>query len=141
MVYRILGRFASSSCALRADASWSLCSVRLCAFTFLPFLFQSPPVLHYVWCGKDREFKFPHYVGFLSALRVLRPLKVFFHYTHNLPVVDKHFYNTWFDVSWNLIASTFKFSHLFVTLSLSVCLSFILSVCLFASLSHLVKLL
>ena len=60
-------------------------------------------MVHYVWCGRDRLFTFPHYVGLLSAVRVLRPLKLFFHYTHNLPVVDKNFYNTWFNVSCTFI--------------------------------------
>lgn len=33
-----------------------------------------PNVVHYVWLGTDLEFKFIHYVSFLSASRYIRPV-------------------------------------------------------------------
>ncbi|XP_076472109.1 uncharacterized protein LOC143301600 [Babylonia areolata] len=57
---------------------------------------QVAPAVHYVWCGGSRQLKFQHYLGLLSALRVLKPLKFYFYYTHNQPVQDRLWYNTWF---------------------------------------------
>lgn len=58
-----------------------------------------PPIVHYLWIGRDRLFTFQHYLGVLSALRITKPLKVVFHYTDNLPVIDTYRYNSWFSVS------------------------------------------
>ncbi|XP_059154915.1 uncharacterized protein LOC131940287 [Physella acuta] len=52
-----------------------------------------PTSAHYVWCG-EKLFKFEDYLGVLSVVRVLRPLKLVFHY-NKLPVVDRY-YHTWF---------------------------------------------
>ncbi|KAL8616785.1 hypothetical protein ACOMHN_017822 [Nucella lapillus] len=58
---------------------------------------QVSPAVHYVWCGSNRQLLFQHYLGLLSALRVLKPLKVYFHYTHSAPVLDNLWYNSWFE--------------------------------------------
>ena len=58
-----------------------------------------PPIVHYLWSGRNRLFTFQHYLGVLSALRITKPLKVVFHYTDNLPVIDRSRYNSWFSVS------------------------------------------
>ncbi|XP_076435497.1 uncharacterized protein LOC143275346 [Babylonia areolata] len=50
--------------------------------------------VHYLWCGQ-KTFRFQHYLGVLSVLRVVQPLKIVFHYTH-LPVLDRFWYHTWF---------------------------------------------
>ncbi|XP_059154933.1 uncharacterized protein LOC131940301 [Physella acuta] len=52
-----------------------------------------PTTVHYVWCG-EKLFKFEDYLGVLSVVRVLRPLKLVFHY-NKLPVVERY-YHTWF---------------------------------------------
>ncbi|XP_012939040.1 uncharacterized protein LOC101858985 [Aplysia californica] len=62
---------------------------------------NSPSTVHYVWCAK-RYFRFEDYLGVLSALRVLEPGKLVFHY-NSLPKVDGMYYNTWF---WELKQST-----------------------------------
>jgi len=59
----------------------------------------APPTVHYLWIGRDRLFTFQHYLGVLSALRITKPLKVVFHFTDNLPVIDTYRYNSWFSVS------------------------------------------
>ncbi|KAK7491067.1 hypothetical protein BaRGS_00017763 [Batillaria attramentaria] len=55
---------------------------------------QVPHTVHYLWCG-SKEFHFQHYLGVLSAIRILRPIKIVFHYTH-LPQLDEFWYHTWF---------------------------------------------
>lgn len=50
------------------------------------------PTVHYLWCGKEL-LRFHHYLGILSAIRVLHPTKIVIHYTH-LPLTDH--YNAWF---------------------------------------------
>nr|KAG5707439.1 hypothetical protein BaRGS_011943 [Batillaria attramentaria] len=50
-----------------------------------------PHTVHYVWCG-SKQLRFQHYLGLLSAVRVLQPVKLVFHYTE-LPVEDD--YNNW----------------------------------------------
>lgn len=52
-----------------------------------------PNTVHYTWCG-EKMFTFADYLGVLSIVRVLKPVKLVFHY-NKLPVV-KHLYNTWF---------------------------------------------
>ena len=56
--------------------------------------------VHYIWCGEKRTFRFCDYLSVLSALRVLRPLKLVFHFTH-MPVTD--LYNSWFQVSTQML--------------------------------------
>ncbi|XP_070173296.1 uncharacterized protein [Littorina saxatilis] len=58
---------------------------------------QVQHTVHYLWCGQ-KVFGFNDYLGVLSILRVLQPLKLVFHYTH-LPLLDDLWYNTWF---WEL---------------------------------------
>ena len=60
-------------------------------------VFQMPSTVYYMWCG-DKKFKFQHYLGLLSAIRLLHPLKIIFYYT-NPPVLDERWYYTWFQVS------------------------------------------
>ncbi|KAK7109816.1 hypothetical protein V1264_013797 [Littorina saxatilis] len=55
---------------------------------------QLPSTLHYVWCG-DKTFRFQHYLGVLSAVRILQPSKILFHSTH-LPDTSGDGYHTWF---------------------------------------------
>ncbi|XP_070196738.1 uncharacterized protein [Littorina saxatilis] len=57
---------------------------------------EMTPTVHYVWCGANRQFTFCHYLGVLSAVRILKPLKLLFHFTHSLPVLDQFMYNDWF---------------------------------------------
>ncbi|XP_059145770.1 uncharacterized protein LOC131932883 [Physella acuta] len=54
---------------------------------------DAPTTAHYVWCG-EKLFRFEDYLGVLSVIRVLKPLKLVFHYNH-LPF-DNEFYHTWF---------------------------------------------
>ncbi|KAK7466511.1 hypothetical protein BaRGS_00037386, partial [Batillaria attramentaria] len=54
---------------------------------------QVPHTVHYVWCG-SKQLRFQHYLGLLSAVRVLQPVKLVFHYTE-LPVAND--YNDWFE--------------------------------------------
>ena len=72
--------------------------------------FQVPRTVHYLWCG-SKQFRFQHYLGLLSAIRLLQPLKIVFHYTH-LPVVDTQWYNVWFQVSLCLGESFTTCTHL-----------------------------
>ncbi|XP_070210229.1 uncharacterized protein [Littorina saxatilis] len=58
------------------------------------FSVQLPSTLHYVWCG-DKTFRFQHYLGVLSAVRILQPSKILFHSTH-LPDTSGDGYHTWF---------------------------------------------
>lgn len=53
-----------------------------------------PRSVHYLWCGR-KQFLFRHYLALLSAVRMLRPATIFFHYSH-LPEVDPTLYNIWF---------------------------------------------
>lgn len=55
---------------------------------------ESPTTVHYVWCGR-KYFKFEEYLGMLSIIRVVRPLKIVFHY-NEFPIVDRLMYHTWF---------------------------------------------
>ncbi|XP_070177299.1 uncharacterized protein [Littorina saxatilis] len=55
---------------------------------------QLPSTLHYVWCG-DKTFRFQHYLGVLSAVRILQPSKILFHSTH-FPDTSGDGYHTWF---------------------------------------------
>ncbi|KAL8577200.1 hypothetical protein ACOMHN_061327 [Nucella lapillus] len=55
---------------------------------------QAHHTVHYLWCG-EKTFRFQDYLGVLSILRVIQPLKVVFHYT-NLPILDTTWYHTWF---------------------------------------------
>ncbi|XP_059149722.1 uncharacterized protein LOC131936687 [Physella acuta] len=55
---------------------------------------EGPSVVHYVWCGR-KVYKFQHQLSLLSAVRILRPLKIYFYY-HHLPEVDDFWYHTWF---------------------------------------------
>ncbi|XP_076444366.1 uncharacterized protein LOC143282562 [Babylonia areolata] len=57
-----------------------------------------PPTVHYVWCQSNKEFRFQHYLGLLSVLRLLQPLKIVFHYLE-LPAIDRLWYHVWF---WEL---------------------------------------
>ncbi|KAI8776999.1 hypothetical protein BgiBS90_022747 [Biomphalaria glabrata] len=54
---------------------------------------ELPTVVHYVWCG-NKFFRFEDYLGVLSMVRVLRPMKLIFHYD-SLPL-EKDLYHTWF---------------------------------------------
>ena len=56
-------------------------------------------MVHYLWCGKKKELTFQHYLGLLSALRVLKPVKVFFHFAKGEPAKGDTLYNSWFQVS------------------------------------------
>ncbi|XP_005104396.2 uncharacterized protein LOC101860674 [Aplysia californica] len=53
-----------------------------------------PPNAHYFWCG-EKIFRFEDYLGVLSIVRVLKPVKLIFHY-NTLPSVDDNWYHTWF---------------------------------------------
>ena len=55
-----------------------------------------PAIVHFVWCG-DRCFEFRHYLAMKSAIRLIRPDKIVFHY-ETLPVMDKRYYNQWFEL-------------------------------------------
>ncbi|XP_059138999.1 uncharacterized protein LOC131927250 [Physella acuta] len=55
---------------------------------------EIPTTAHYVWCG-DKCFKFNNYLGILSIVRILEPLRIFFHY-NIYPSVNCPFYQTWF---------------------------------------------
>ncbi|XP_059142439.1 uncharacterized protein LOC131930095 [Physella acuta] len=55
---------------------------------------EGASVVHYVWCGR-KVFQFQHQLSLLSAVRILRPLKIYFYY-HHLPEVDDFWYHTWF---------------------------------------------
>ncbi|XP_070204145.1 uncharacterized protein [Littorina saxatilis] len=55
---------------------------------------QMPSTVHYLWCGKG-YFAFHHYLGVLSLIRLLQPVKLVFHYAR-LPQLDYLLYNTWF---------------------------------------------
>ena len=55
---------------------------------------QVPGSAHIVWCG-EKVFTFADYLSVLSAIRILEPQKVIFHYNF-LPPVDTWYYNMWF---------------------------------------------
>ncbi|KAK7101627.1 hypothetical protein V1264_019978 [Littorina saxatilis] len=55
---------------------------------------QAPTTVHYVWCSSG-HFGFHHYLGVLSVLRLLQPVKLIFHHRRT-PPLDKLMYNTWF---------------------------------------------
>ncbi|XP_059142707.1 uncharacterized protein LOC131930305 [Physella acuta] len=59
--------------------------------TFLPG--DLPNTVHYTWCG-EKMFTFEDYLGVLSIVRVIKPVKLVFHY-NKLPVM-KLYYHTWF---------------------------------------------
>ena len=56
-----------------------------------------PSSLHFVWC-RGGYFTFQHYLSILSAVRLLQPVKVTFHYG-SYPQADGDLYYTWF---WEL---------------------------------------
>lgn len=53
---------------------------------------EMSPTVHYLWCGRQ-SFGFHHYLGVLSAIRILHPTKIVIHYT-DPPLLDD--YNSWF---------------------------------------------
>ncbi|KAK7092377.1 hypothetical protein V1264_008128 [Littorina saxatilis] len=55
---------------------------------------QVPGTVHYLWC-KEAHLGFHHYLGILSAIRHLQPLKIVVHF-HQLPLLDHDMYYTWF---------------------------------------------
>ncbi|XP_067659508.1 uncharacterized protein [Haliotis asinina] len=57
----------------------------------------APSTLHYVWCG-SRHFEFKHYLALKSAVRVIKPDKVYFHF-EELPTTDSEEYYRWFNQS------------------------------------------
>ncbi|KAL8559325.1 hypothetical protein ACOMHN_060015 [Nucella lapillus] len=56
---------------------------------------QMPPTLHYLWCKGGFSMGLHHYLGVLSALRLLQPSKVVLHFDL-LPRLDHDMYYTWF---------------------------------------------
>lgn len=46
---------------------------------------NSPSTVHYVWCRGKEYFRFEDYVGLLSAIKLLEPNKIVFHYQNDLP--------------------------------------------------------
>ncbi|KAK0040439.1 hypothetical protein Bpfe_030139, partial [Biomphalaria pfeifferi] len=56
-------------------------------------VWELPTVAHYVWCG-NKFFRFEDYLGVLSIVRVLKPMKLIFH-CNSLPL-EKDLYHTWF---------------------------------------------
>ena len=59
-------------------------------------LLQLPTTVHYLWC-KEGYLGFHHYLGVLSAIRHLQPLKFIVHFKQ-LPVLDHDMYYSWFIV-------------------------------------------
>ena len=59
-------------------------------------ILQVVRTVHYLWCREKKTFRFQDYLGVLSALHMLQPLKLVFHYT-SMPATD--LYNSWFQVS------------------------------------------
>ncbi|CAL1534275.1 unnamed protein product [Lymnaea stagnalis] len=53
-----------------------------------------PNTAHYVWCG-EKLFRFENYLAVLSAIKVLKPIKLVFHY-NKLPLILE-LYHTWFN--------------------------------------------
>ncbi|XP_076455762.1 uncharacterized protein LOC143290297 [Babylonia areolata] len=56
---------------------------------------QVPTTAHYLWCKGDLSLGFHHYLGVLSAVRLLQPVKLVFHF-QRLPRLDHDMYYTWF---------------------------------------------
>ncbi|KAL8590144.1 hypothetical protein ACOMHN_010339 [Nucella lapillus] len=56
------------------------------------YILLAPSVVHYLWCG-DKKFRLKDYLGVLSAMKIFRPFKLVFHFSH-LPQTDD--YNVWF---------------------------------------------
>ncbi|XP_046331392.2 uncharacterized protein LOC124114727 [Haliotis rufescens] len=50
--------------------------------------------VHYFWCAR-KMFEFHNYLSILSVVKMVKPLKIVFHYT-DYPVLDPLEYNSWF---------------------------------------------
>ncbi|XP_076472294.1 uncharacterized protein LOC143301788 [Babylonia areolata] len=53
-------------------------------------------VLHIVWCGTGRFLDYRHYLSIKSAVKIIQPRNIMFHY-QLLPMTDPDGYFTWFE--------------------------------------------
>ncbi|XP_059150766.1 uncharacterized protein LOC131937390 isoform X2 [Physella acuta] len=56
---------------------------------------EIPSTAYYVWCG-DKPFTFGDYLGILSIVKILEPLRIFFYYNKLPSTTEGFFYHSWF---------------------------------------------